>query len=106
VTLFISDSNRQLRSAGVAGVVALPVVGLAVGVTQVARGFVNTPEAIAAKAAGKHWDQVGSLASWDTACCFLCAVPVIVPLKKNDVNWFASTAGLCSVTLFVTSQSA
>lgn len=37
---------------------ALPVVGIAVGVTQVARGIVNTPEAMAAKANGKQWDQV------------------------------------------------
>ena len=37
---------------------ALPVVGIAVGVTQVARGIANTPEAIAAKAIGKQWDQV------------------------------------------------
>lgn len=43
--------------------VALPVVGIAVGVTQVARGIVNTPEALAARATGKHWDQVGALAT-------------------------------------------
>ena len=44
--------------AGVAGAVALPVMGVAVGVAQVARGLANTPEAITAKASGKHWDQV------------------------------------------------
>ena len=50
--------SEPVFCSGVAGVVALPVVGIAVGVTQVARGIVNTPEAMAAKANGKHWDQV------------------------------------------------
>jgi hypothetical protein len=41
--------------------VALPVVGVGVGVTQIVRGVANTPEAIREQQRGKHWDMVGYL---------------------------------------------
>lgn len=43
--------------AGVAGAVLLPVAGLGIGVTQVVRGAVNTPEAIREVNKGRLWDQ-------------------------------------------------
>ena len=43
--------------AGVIGVVALPVAGVAVGATQLARGIANTPNAVRQKVRGKFWDQ-------------------------------------------------
>eukprot|EP00887_Chlorella_sp_A99_P007866 scaffold20.g7866.t1 len=44
-------------AAGVAGAVLLPVTGVAVGATQVARGIINTPEAVREAGAGKVWDK-------------------------------------------------
>ena len=44
--------------AGVAGVVVLPVTGMTVGVVQVVRGLVNTPEAVYEATQGKLWDDV------------------------------------------------
>lgn len=46
--------------AGMLGAVALPVVGVGVGVAQIVRGVVNTPEAIREQQKGKSWDQVQS----------------------------------------------
>ena len=43
---------------GVLGAVALPVVGVGVGVAQIVRGVANTPEAIRELHKGKSWDQV------------------------------------------------
>ncbi|DBA91090.1 TPA: hypothetical protein ACH3X1_016055 [Trebouxia sp. C0004] len=43
--------------AGVAGAVLLPVAGLGVGVAQVVRGAVNTPEAVRELNKGRYWDQ-------------------------------------------------
>jgi len=43
--------------AGVAAAVVLPVVGVGVGVTQIGRGIMNTPEAIMAANDGKRWDR-------------------------------------------------
>lgn len=43
--------------AGVAGAVLLPVAGLGVGVAQVVRGAVNTPEAVRQLNKGRYWDQ-------------------------------------------------
>lgn len=43
--------------AGLAAAVALPVAGAAVGITQIARGAYNTPEAIMEANAGKRWDS-------------------------------------------------
>lgn len=43
---------------GVVGAVALPVVGVGIGVTQIVRGVANTPEAIREQQKGKSWDQV------------------------------------------------
>lgn len=43
---------------GVAGAVLLPVAGLGVGVAQVVRGAVNTPEAVRELNKGRYWDQV------------------------------------------------
>ena len=43
---------------GVLGAVALPVVGVGVGVAQIVRGVANTPEAIREQHKGKSWDQV------------------------------------------------
>ena len=48
------------RYAGVAGAVLLPVAGLGVGVTQIVRGAVNTPEAVRELNKGRFWDQVSS----------------------------------------------
>lgn len=48
------------RHAGVAGAVLLPVAGLGVGVTQIVRGAVNTPEAVRELNKGRFWDQVSS----------------------------------------------
>ncbi len=45
-------------SVGVLGAVALPVVGVGVGVAQIVRGVANTPEAIREQQKGKSWDQV------------------------------------------------
>ena len=42
---------------GVAGAVALPVAGTIVGCVQMARGALNTPEAIKERRAGKVWDE-------------------------------------------------
>lgn len=36
----------------------LPLMGLGVGLTQVVRGAINTPEAITQKMKGKVWDNV------------------------------------------------
>ncbi|ESS34213.1 DnaJ domain-containing protein [Toxoplasma gondii VEG] len=43
--------------AGVVAAVALPVTGVCVAGYQVARGFVNTPEAIHERSQGKKWDK-------------------------------------------------
>lgn len=43
--------------AGLCAAVALPVAGAAVGITQIARGAYNTPEAIMEANAGKRWDS-------------------------------------------------
>lgn len=42
---------------GVTGAAVLPVVGVAVGVSQMARGVINTPEAIVEKTRGRFWDS-------------------------------------------------
>eukprot|EP00210_Caulerpa_lentillifera_P006346 g6062.t1 len=47
---------------GVTGAAVLPVVGVAVGVSQFARGVYNTPEAIVEKTRGRYWD--GSKREW------------------------------------------
>lgn len=44
--------------SGVAGAVLLPVAGLGVGVAQVVRGAVNTPEAVRELNKGRYWDLV------------------------------------------------
>lgn len=44
-------------AVGVVGAAVLPVVGVAVGTTQIVRGVVNTPESIVETARGKFWDQ-------------------------------------------------
>lgn len=36
----------------------LPLMGLGIGVTQVVRGAINTPEAVRQKLRGKMWDNV------------------------------------------------
>ena len=56
---------------GVLGAVALPVVGVGVGVAQIVRGVANTPEAIREQHKGKSWDQVCTLQS---GCCPVVAV--------------------------------
>ena len=43
--------------AGLVSAVVLPTVGVTVGATQVVRGIVNTPEAIAEANAGKRWNH-------------------------------------------------
>ena len=43
--------------AGLCAAVALPVLGAGVGITQIARGAYNTPEAIMEANAGKRWDS-------------------------------------------------
>ena len=43
--------------AGIVGAITLPVYGAIVGTVQVARGAMNTPEAIAERARGKIWDE-------------------------------------------------
>ena len=42
---------------GVASAIVLPVVGASVGVAQIARGAVNTPSAVAARARGERFDR-------------------------------------------------
>jgi hypothetical protein len=42
---------------GAAALIAAPVAGAAVGITQIARGAYNTPEAIMEANAGKRWDS-------------------------------------------------
>ena len=49
---------RTPAFAGVLGAVALPVVGVGVGVAQIVRGVAKTPEAIREQQKGKSWDQV------------------------------------------------
>ncbi len=49
-------------NAGVAGVVVLPVAGIAGGLVQVGRGMANEKDAIDAKKAGKIWNKVGGVA--------------------------------------------
>lgn len=44
-------------ATGVAGAVVLPVTGVVVGTVQMARGIMNTPEAITEAQKGKMWDQ-------------------------------------------------
>ena len=44
-------------AAGIASAGVLPVVGATVGVTQIVRGAMNTPEAIHEANAGKRWDS-------------------------------------------------
>ena len=46
------------QCTGVLGAVALPVVGVGVGVAQIVRGVANTPESIREQHKGKSWDQV------------------------------------------------
>lgn len=53
-------SARNRESAGVAGAVLLPVAGLGIGVTQIVRGAVNTPEAVRELNKGRFWDQVST----------------------------------------------
>ena len=43
--------------AGILSAAVLPTVGVAVGATQVVRGIINTPEAIAEANAGKRWNN-------------------------------------------------
>ena len=42
---------------GVAGAIALPVAGTILGCVQVARGALNTPDAVKQRKAGKVWDE-------------------------------------------------
>ena len=51
--------------AGIAGVIILPVAGVTIGIIQVVRGAINTPEAIRASLDGRTWDMVGYL-FWST----------------------------------------
>ena len=44
-------------AAGLAGAVILPATGVAVGVTQLSRGIINTPEAIRERSKGSTWDK-------------------------------------------------
>lgn len=44
-------------AVGVAGAAVLPVVGVAIGATQIVRGVYNTPEAIVETTRGRYWDQ-------------------------------------------------
>uniref|UniRef100_A0A7S1IRL5 J domain-containing protein n=2 Tax=Eutreptiella gymnastica TaxID=73025 RepID=A0A7S1IRL5_9EUGL len=48
--------------AGVLGAVVFPVWGTTVGVTQMVRGVINTPEALAEERNGKKWDD--TLRQW------------------------------------------
>ena len=43
--------------AGLLGAVALPVSGVVIGAVQLARGALNTPEAISERGKGKVWDE-------------------------------------------------
>ena len=52
------EDTRTPAFVGVLGAVALPVVGVGVGVAQIVRGMANTPEAIREQQKGKSWDQV------------------------------------------------
>ncbi|GMH45279.1 hypothetical protein BSKO_13236 [Bryopsis sp. KO-2023] len=45
-------------AVGVAGAAVLPVVGVAVGATQIVRGVYNTPEALVEVTRGKYWDNL------------------------------------------------
>ena len=56
----VPPSSDLASHAGVAGAVLLPVAGLGIGVTQVVRGAVNTPEAIREVNKGRLWDQVST----------------------------------------------
>eukprot|EP00440_Ansanella_granifera_P056650 gb/GFBE01061403.1/.p1 GENE.gb/GFBE01061403.1/~~gb/GFBE01061403.1/.p1 ORF type:complete len:895 (+),score=210.96 gb/GFBE01061403.1/:1-2685(+) len=56
-------------AAGVCGGVGLALGGAAAGVTQVARGVYNTPEAIQAAQDGKRWDS--DTGAWVDDCCNL-----------------------------------
>ena len=44
-------------AAGLAGAIVLPATGVAVGLTQVGRGILNTPEAVRERSKGKQWDK-------------------------------------------------
>lgn len=44
-------------AVGVAGAAVLPVVGVAIGATQIVRGVCNTPEAIVETTRGRYWDE-------------------------------------------------
>jgi hypothetical protein len=44
-------------AAGLASAIVLPVVGVSVGVTQIVRGAMNTPEAIHEAHSGKRWNK-------------------------------------------------
>ncbi len=52
-----NDVMSFSSTAGLASAVILPVIGVAVGVTQIVRGVANTPDGIRQKQAGKHWDM-------------------------------------------------
>ena len=53
----------------------LPLMGLGIGVTQIVRGAINTPEAVRQKMRGKVWDNVrlsaATLGSYTTGLRFL-----------------------------------
>lgn len=52
------EDSQDPGCLGVAGAVLLPVAGLGVGVAQIVRGAVNTPEAVRELNKGRFWDQV------------------------------------------------
>jgi len=52
----------QGAGIGVAGAVILPVAGAVIGLTQLARGVLATPDAIAQRSKGKIWDE--ELGEW------------------------------------------
>lgn len=56
-------SNGLIGLVGVVGGIMLPLMGLGVGLTQVVRGAINTPEAITQKMKGKVWDNVSLCAA-------------------------------------------
>lgn len=86
--------------AGVVGAVALPVVGVGVGVTQIVRGVANTPEAIREQQKGKTWDQVrptSHVRAQSSACAGLEAHQYACrPTKTTQTVYSSLQASPCS----------
>ena len=85
----------MIAIAGLLAAVALPVVGVGVGVTQIVRGVANTPEALMEQHKGKSWDQVKPVPGNLGVRLQFCAVCKAVPGLRTSKMRF-SCGLICS----------